>query len=93
MSRDKQSGFAIKPDGELISVFSIAKGRGMLLGAATVKAGAKHLDCLDANHLAQLYSHFGFEETKRMAWDDQYAPPNWNYERFDNPDVVFMERK
>ena len=33
----------------------------------------------------------GFEESGNLQWDDQYAPPEWNYGRDDHPDVVFME--
>ncbi len=30
-------------------------------------------------------------EAAGTAWDDAYAPPGWNYERYGRPDVVFME--
>lgn len=96
LTEDKLSGFAIKPDGELISVFSSVRGRGMSIAARAVERGANHLDCYEhptTRHLVKLYSKFGFIETDRLKWDDQYAPNGWDYERNDNPDVVFMERK
>lgn len=96
LTEDKLSGFAVKPDGELISVFSLVRGRGNAIAQMAVMKGATHLDCYDepiSNHLVNLYSKYGFRETKRLKWYDQYAPDGWDYERNDNPDVVFMERK
>ena len=96
LTEDKLSGFAIKPDGELISVFSSVRGRGNSLAAYAVSNGATHLDCYDepiTNHLVKLYSKHGFQEVERLKWDDQYAPPGWDYEKNDNPDVVFMEKR
>ncbi len=96
LTEDKLSGFAVKPDGELISAFSSVRGRGKAIAQMAVMKGATHLDCYDepiSHHLPNLYSDVGFMETKRLKWDDQYAPEGWDYERNDNPDVVFMERK
>jgi len=95
LSKDRQSGFYIKKDGELISVFSNVRGRGDALMTAAVKSGAKKLDCFEdpKNHkLPELYAEHGFRETSRMAWDDQYAPSGWDYDKRDHPPVVFMER-
>jgi hypothetical protein len=85
----------IKKDGELISVFSSVRGRGDAIMAAAVKAGASKLDCFEDpvnKWLPTLYGRYGFKETSRMAWDDQYAPKNWDYVKRDQPPVVFMER-
>ena len=92
MSNDKQSGFAVKADGDLITVFSLAKGRGKQLVLEAVKAGATKLDCYDG-HLAKLYGAAGFEVKERLTWDDQYKPKNWDTTRFDNPDVLYMVKK
>lgn len=92
MSADKQSGFAVKADGDLITVFSLAKGRGRQLVTEAVKAGATKLDCYDG-HLATLYGAAGFEVVERLTWDDQYKPADWDSERFDNPDVLYMRKK
>lgn len=91
LAADGQSGFAIKPDGELISVVSLAPGRGDGLVAAAVQQGASRLDCYEP-YLPRLYARHGFREVQRYKWDDQYAPPNWDYERNGRPDVVVMER-
>lgn len=96
LSEDKLSGFAIKPDGELISVFSSVRGRGNEIAKNAVLNGALHLDCYEhpvTRHLTELYSRYGFKEIKRLKWDDQYAPPGWDFEKNGRPDVVFMERK
>lgn len=95
VSEDGNSGFYVTKDGELISVFSSARGRGESIMRAAIKAGATHLDCYDhpANHhLPELYSRWGFRETERLKWDNQYAPSGWNYEKNNHPDVVFMSR-
>lgn len=91
LSADGQSGFAIKPDGELISVFSLVRGRGDELVEAALQMGARRLDCFEP-YLPRLYGRHGFQETDRYQWDDKYAPPLWDYARFGRPDVVVMER-
>lgn len=92
LAPDGQSGFAIKPDGELISVFSLVPGRGDELVAAAVEHGATKLDCFTP-YLPRLYARHGFVEVTRYHWDDQYAPANWDYEKNGRPDVVVMERR
>lgn len=78
LANDRQSGFAVTADGELVGVFSTVKGRGTVLMEAAVTAGARHLDCFDG-FLTAFYSRFGFVETERFA--------NWTP---GEPDVVFM---
>ena len=77
LSEDGQSGFRVN-EGELTHVFSLPRGRGSDLVPAAVLAGAKYLDCFDG-YLPQLYSRFGFKETKRDA--------NWTAGA---PDIVYM---
>ena len=90
LSEDSRSGYAITADAELISVFSLPGARqGVAAVRSAVDNGARKLDCLDTI-LVQLYSKFGFVEYDRMAWDDQYAPENWDYDSFGRPDVVYM---
>jgi hypothetical protein len=40
-----------------------------------------------------IYGEHMFVPTNKLSWDDQYAPKDWNYERFGRPDVVEMERR
>ena len=96
MSEDGLSGYAIKADGELVTVFSVARGRGDGLVTSSILNGATKLDCYEdpaSHHLTDLYSLGGFQETERMTWDEQYRPPGWDSNRFDNPDVVMMKKK
>jgi hypothetical protein len=91
VSSDGKSGYALKPDGEFISVFSSVKGRGDFLVKDAIHNGADHLDCFDGM-LPILYGNNGFKETGRLKWDDQYAPKGWDYEKYGRPDVIFMSR-
>ena len=93
LSENGRAGYALKPDGELISVFSLDKGNGVSLMRDAIANGAKKLDCFDTYLGRQFYPQFGFKEVNRLTWDDQYAPPGWDYEKFGRPDVVFMELK
>lgn len=88
LAKDKSTGYAIKPDGDLISVFNQgAKGSGKYAVMDAIENGATKLDCFDGG-LARYYEKFGFEEYDRMKWDDQYAPDGWNYDTMGRPDIV-----
>ncbi len=89
VSKGGKSGYAIKKDGDIISVFS-SEGKGKLMIADAVKRGGNKLDCFDG-FLPAFYGKFGFRETGRYKWDDQYKPQGWNTAKHDNPDVVLME--
>ena len=78
LSRDNASGYAIK-DGDLVSVFSLVKGRGTDLVISAKKSGANRLDCFDG-YLVSLYSKLAFKEYKREL--------NWVV---GEPDVVYMQ--
>lgn len=92
ISEDGLSGFHVKPDGELVSVFNATiERRGHALVDAAVKVGATHLDCFDGL-LPKLYARHGFVEVKRLAWDDTYAPEGWDYDFQQRPDIIFMRR-
>jgi hypothetical protein len=87
------AGYGLTPDNELVSVFSIpGAAQGRMAVDQAVKNGAKHLDCFDTI-LVSFYNEFGFEVTGRVEWDDQYAPPGWDYDQFGKPDIVSMEKK
>jgi hypothetical protein len=79
LSADKKSGYAIKPNGELTSVFSSEKGRGNHLVSHAISQGANHLNAFEG-HLTNLYSKHGFKEHKREK--------NWDPK---GPDVVHMK--
>lgn len=78
LTEDHQSGFAIKPDGELTALFSSVKGRGETLVRKAIELGAYHLNAFEG-HLTQLYSQCGFvEEDREKNWTEG------------GPDVVWM---
>lgn len=93
LSPDGKSGYAVKPDGDLVSVFNVGqKGMGEeAVFDAILFSGATKLDAFDQNgFLPNMYRKFGFKEVDRLQWDWQYAPPKWTPE-MGEPDVVFME--
>lgn len=89
LSADKKSGYALTPDGDLISVFSLNHNGRPILESA-IAEGARTLDCFDG-FLPDLYTQFGFKEYKRLTWSDEYAPKGWDYIKNGRPDIVFMK--
>jgi hypothetical protein len=95
MTPDKKAGFAIKSDGDIVSVFSDGGGKtAAMLSLATEHGGTK-LDAYDTI-LPEIYEINGFKEVRRDTWDDQYAPDDWSKETFADynngePDIVYME--
>lgn len=94
MSNDGKMGFAIKPDGDLVSVFihkdNGGKGYAHKLIELAKQQGATKLDCYDT-YLTDLYKKHGFVEVGRDKWNDKYAPEGWSKEQLGEPDVVYME--
>lgn len=81
LTPDKQSGFLIKPDGEISSVFSAKKGMGDTLMNEAINRGGNKLDAFEGYLTNDLYPRHGFEEVNRI--------PNWSP---GSPDVVYMKR-
>lgn len=73
------AGYAIRADGELVYVFSTARGLGSAIVADAIQRGATHLDCFDG-YLPTFYAENGFIDYKREA--------NWTP---GGPDVVYMQ--
>ena len=97
LSEDGESGFAIKPNGDIVSLFSSDKAeRGQshyMLEMATAEGG-RQLDCFDI-YLTKIYEAHGFKPVAKIKWNDEYIPEGWNKENFKKynngePDVVFM---
>ena len=93
ISLSGQSGFALTSDGDLVSLFkkdgttdANVLHEAMVVGIAN---GAKKLDCFDG-FLPTHYAQYGFVAVAQVAFNDEFAPPNWNYERDGKPSVVFM---
>ena len=90
-----QSGFALKPDGDIVSVFSSEKGSLAGLMKLAIQNGGSKLDCFDT-FLPKIYKKFGFIEVDRVKWNEEYKPANWDKEHFKQwnngePDVVYMK--
>lgn len=81
LTPDGKSGFALKPDGDLVSVFSAIKGRGDVIMPEAIAKGGTKLDAFEGYLTNDLYPRYGFKEVRRE--------PNWTK---GGPDVVFMER-
>jgi len=95
MTPDQKSGFAIKEDGDIVSMFSDGNGKAYPMLQLAVEQGGTKLDAFDTV-LPEIYSMAGFVEVGRDKWSDEYMPENWNKEAFSEynggePDVVYME--
>lgn len=93
LSEDGKSGVAVKPDGDIVSVFSQA-GAGRSVMELAVAAGGTKLDAFETI-LPEFYAAHGFVAASRLPWDDTQAPEGWNKEAFADfnngePNVVFM---
>lgn len=98
MTPDNTAGFSIGRDGELNSVLSSRSSphQGISDAALNVATanGATWLSAFDIG-LPQKYARQGFKPVARVPFNDEYAPPGWDYERMGvfnkgRPDVVFM---
>lgn len=72
------AGYALRSDGELVYVFSTARGQGSAIVESAIGNGATYLDCFDG-YLPTLYGRHGFETVATV--------PNWTP---GEPDVVYM---
>jgi hypothetical protein len=95
LSADAKSGVAVKPDGDIVSVFA-ANNSGRALIELAVSAGGTKLDAYDTV-LAHFYAPHGFVVASRIAWDEKQILEDWDkktFSAFNNgePDVVFMAR-
>ena len=79
------------PDGDMdiISVHNNTDihGVGEALIDSAKRLGGTTLDHFDG-FLSNFYAKKGFKEDARGKWDDQYAPEDWDYEKYGRPDVV-----
>lgn len=84
LSQDGESGFGIKPNGDIVSVFSNNKaegGRSAYMLEMAISQGGRQLDCFDV-YLVKIYEAHGFKPVAKMKWDDEYIPEGWNKENF-----------
>lgn len=91
LSTDGKVGYMLAPDGYAGNLFNNGgpKGAGKAAMIHAIEHGAGYLDCFDG-FLPDLYHEYGFVETGRLKFVDEFAPTGWDYGRYGRPDVVFM---
>jgi len=98
LTKDGKAGFAIKEDGDIVSVFNTKGSKHKAFApyalSLAVNKGGKKLDAYDSI-LPKIYSQAGFKISSRNKWADEYSPEGWDKETFrkfngGEPDVVFM---
>jgi len=92
LATDKKSGFGIKPDKQLISVFSLYKRRGRKIVELTVQLGATSVECL-GEMLRRLYGQAGFQIVESLSWDEALAPKHWDYDGHGRPNYYILKRE
>lgn len=96
LSKDGLTGFAVKPDGDIVSVFNANKGMNAVdsIMPMAIQAGGRKADAFDTV-LPELYSRYGFKPVARTKWNSEYAPEGWDPQTFGKfnggePDVVYL---
>jgi hypothetical protein len=80
--KDKSAGFAIKQDGDIVSVHnnSDLKNMATLFLETAKKKGGTKLDHFDG-FLSGLYRRHGFTDVYEVyQWDEQYKPETWSFD-------------
>lgn len=86
---------AVSPEGDIQNLHAdpdpdeAADGVGEALLREAIARGGRTLDNYDTG-LTDIYRRNGFREVARMDFDPEYAPENWDFEEFGQPDVLFM---
>lgn len=100
LSTDGLAGFAIEPDGNLVSVFSLGNGFLSTCGKYMIEQGAKKLDCFESKFqdLPSYYEHcLGFKVVSKLAFNydiikedkgQEYA--DYFVEKYGEAKVMFM---
>lgn len=90
---DGLAGVSVSPEGDIQNLFShptdAPSGTGRVLIEKAIEQGGRTLDCYDG-FLPDLYAEYGFRETGRIEFNPEYAPDDWNFDDYGQPDVVFM---
>ena len=91
LSKDGTIGGALSPDGDMGNLFNNGgpKNAAHDILLQMMADGGKTADAFDG-YLPKLYANFGLQETGRMKFNPEYAPPGWNFAEDDSPDVIFL---
>ena len=97
VTEDRKAGFALKGD-DVVSVFNHSASPysqvSLPVMLTAVQLGGRRADAFDTV-LPDLYAQAGFRVVARDAWNDEFAPPDWDkdlYSSFNNgePDIVYL---
>ena len=91
LAADGSAGYGIDPDGTGISLFSLKPGAGKKAIQDGIARGMNRLECFDGK-LPQIYGEFGFDVVERYPWNPEFAPKNWDYTAFGEPDFLVMKK-
>ena len=91
LTSNKTAGVAIEDDGNIVSLFSSGRHCGVIrtLLPVAIWLGGRKLDNYSSARLSAMYEMYGFYPISKVAFDREYAPENWNYDRDKEPDIVF----
>lgn len=85
-------GVAVTLDGDIVSVFknpeSSAKGAVSSILLTAIENGGIKLDNFDG-WLSDMYANHGFIPVSRCAFNREFAPSDWDYAEFKEPDIIF----
>lgn len=96
--KDYNIGFALKHNGTDVDIISVHNNEPNIrnisneLLTKAKELGGNTLDHFEGK-LSDIYQRNGFEEYDRWAWNDEYAPKAWDYDKYGRPDVVFRRLK
>lgn len=96
LTEDGKSGICVKPDGDIVSVFSGVSGdrRMEKLMFTAIDNGGVKCDCF-ASWLQNLYARYGGVAVGKVAFNTEYAPDEWkampeDWKKDNQPYVVAM---
>jgi hypothetical protein len=94
LTNDGGAGYAVKPSGELTSVFKHPNSGYENVGQraaehATLMAGATHLSAFDPLPQA-VYNKAGAQTTGKTKWNDDYKPAGWSIKKMGRQDVTYQ---
>jgi len=87
------AGFGVDKDTK--EIVGVHRVHNVLVSCSELLEGAKKfggtwLSCFDG-FLANKYRELGFTvETERLVFNDEYAPSNWDFDRWGRPDVISL---
>jgi hypothetical protein len=92
VTENGKSGFAVKPDGDIVSVFSSEPGSAYSMLFLATQSGGRKLDAFNTV-LPGLYAAAGYRPVSKVKWSDEAMPEGWDkslYKDYNNgePDVV-----